>query len=150
VCLGELDVSIYHYRSFSPCIFNSIVNGLAMYCSQDGPCSEGYTHYLAAYDPSSDASILPIGISRDGRKIFGIHKADGTYWQPCDVDYCNGLYLNGEYVYVATYFFPYVPGCYGPANNGMLVPSCSTNPRVCLKSKDLVVSSLVLVYFVML
>ena len=72
-----------------------------------------------------------IGLSRDGRKIYGPKNSNGDYWQPCDVDYCNGVYLNGEYVYVATYFFPYIMACYGPSNNGLLIPSCSSNPRKC-------------------
>lgn len=34
---------------------------------------------------------VPIGIAKDGHKIMSPFKADGTLWQPCDVDACNGV-----------------------------------------------------------
>ena len=101
-----------------------------MPCSAVQVCTQGYPQYLDAFDTFHN-SLTPIGIARDGRKIYGPHNGQGKLWQPCDVDYCNGLYIFDEYVYVATYFFPYITACYGPANSGNLVPSCSSNPRKC-------------------
>lgn len=131
ICLGEIDGSLYHYRGYSPCILGSILNDLAMLCSANQGCSNGYHKYLEYYDSSLDRALIPIGVARDGRRIIGPYDSNGNYWQPCDVDFCNGLYINGEYVYAATVFFPYITSCYGPSNNGMLIPSCSSNPRVC-------------------
>ena len=73
-----------------------------MFCSEEPQCSGGYHTYLSAYDTANDVYLVPFGISRDGRKIYGPKKSDGSYWQPCDIDYCNGLYIENEYVYVAT------------------------------------------------
>ena len=63
-------------------------------------------------------TLRPIGIAKDGHKIYGPYNENGQLWEPCDVDYCNGRYINGEYVYVVTMFYPYIVGCWGPANTG--------------------------------
>jgi len=61
--------------------------------------------------------VMPIGIARDGHKIYGpFADASGTYYDPCDVDICNGMTIDGEYVYVTTYFFPYTVGCFSVGN----------------------------------
>jgi len=76
--------------------------------------------------------MLPIGLAKDGRVIFGPYKTDGTLWQPCDVDICNGVKSGRFYYYVATMFFPYTVGCWGPGSMGYgLEASCSANPRIC-------------------
>lgn len=71
-------------------------------------------------------------MAKDGRVIYGPYKIDGTLWQPCEVDVCNGVLEGSNYFYVATMFFPYFVGCWGPGNAAMnLAPSCSANPRIC-------------------
>jgi len=31
----------------------------------------------------------------------------------CDVDVCNGMEIGGNYMYVSTFFHPYIMGCFG-------------------------------------
>jgi len=57
---------------------------------------------------------------------------DGTLWDECDVDVCNGVTIDGEYSYVSTVFFPYTVGCWGPGNALLNVEaSCSSEARLC-------------------
>jgi hypothetical protein len=74
---------------------------------------------------------MPIGIARDGHKIYGPYDSNGDLWDPCDVDVCNGLTIDGEYAYVLTYFFPYTVGCFSTGYQPTLYASCSKNPRIC-------------------
>jgi hypothetical protein len=71
------------------------------------------------------------GLSFDGRPIYSPYYNDGTAYGDCDVDVCNGMEIDGEYAYVATFFHPYIMGCYGPGNNATFSQSCSTVPRAC-------------------
>ncbi len=73
----------------------------------------------------------PIGIAKDGRIIYGPYKSDGTTWQPCDVDVCNGRRSNANYFYVSSMFYPYFVGCWGPGNMATVAPRCTSNPRIC-------------------
>ena len=54
LCLGELDGNLYHYRSYSPCIFYNQMADIAMMCSSDSSCSSGYEEYLAQYDTTDN------------------------------------------------------------------------------------------------
>lgn len=72
-----------------------------------------------------------LGISKDGRPIYGPFYNNGLDYKDCDVDVCNGLYINGHYSYVSTFFHPYAMGCFGPGNNPPFSQSCSDNPRMC-------------------
>ena len=38
--------------------------------------------------------ILPIGLAKDGHIIYGPYRIDGTLWQTCDVDICNGRMID--------------------------------------------------------
>ena len=57
------------------------------------------------------------GLSFDGRPIYSPYYNNGKLYEGCDVDICNGLYIDGEYSYVSTIFHPYIMGCYGPGSN---------------------------------
>lgn len=58
-----------------------------------------------------------VGIARDGHVIKGPYNSNGELWQCDDHDVCNGAFLNdGSYAYVTTTTFPYVVGCWGPAD----------------------------------
>ncbi len=70
---------------------------------------------------------MPIGTAKDGRLIYGPFKADGTLWQPCDVDICNGRKDGDYYYYVSSMFFPYFVGCWGPGSKAIYRASCSAN-----------------------
>jgi len=62
---------------------------------------------------------------------MGPYKEDGSLWSTCEVDVCNGVYLNDEYVYVTTVFHPYTVACFSRGNWDEFIPKCSTNPRSC-------------------
>jgi hypothetical protein len=65
-------------------------------------------------------TIIPIGLAKDGRVIYGPYKTNGNLWQPCDVDVCNGrIFAQDYYGYVATMFFPYMVGCWGPGSEAL-------------------------------
>jgi len=81
--------------------------------------------------PSDLRKLLPVGVARDGRYIYGPYNDQGNLWQPCDVDICNGRMINGQYAYVTTTFFPYTVGCWGPGVSSNMQPPCTNNPRVC-------------------
>eukprot|EP00349_Pseudokeronopsis_sp_Brazil_P008630 CAMPEP_0202965436 /NCGR_PEP_ID=MMETSP1396-20130829/9412_1 /ASSEMBLY_ACC=CAM_ASM_000872 /TAXON_ID= /ORGANISM="Pseudokeronopsis sp., Strain Brazil" /LENGTH=121 /DNA_ID=CAMNT_0049688149 /DNA_START=685 /DNA_END=1050 /DNA_ORIENTATION=+ len=77
-------------------------------------------------------SLTPMGIAKDGYIIWGPYKEDGTLWQSCDVDICNGAYVDGEnYGYALTTFHPYILGCFGPGSNLTMSQECSSNARQC-------------------
>ena len=58
-----------------------------------------------------------IGISKDGRIIWSPIAGGNQTFGYCDVDVCNGAFVNGYYSYISTYFSPYIQGCYGPGSN---------------------------------
>ena len=68
-----------------------------------------------------------MGIAKDGNIIYGPFDANGNPWSTSDVDVCNGLFINGQYSYVATTFFPYFLGCWGPGTPRSARPSCTLN-----------------------
>ena len=72
-----------------------------------------------------------MGLSKDGRPIYSPYYDNGKSYHDCEVDVCNGLWLQGNYGYVATFFHPYVMGCYGPGNYPVDTQSCSGRPRDC-------------------
>jgi hypothetical protein len=132
-CMGDTQyTTFYHYYSMSPCIFDGSLKSLpgAYACSADATCkSDKKTYILKA--KTSQKTLLPVGIARDGHKIYGPYDSTGATWDACDVDMCNGLYINGEYAYVMTTFFPYSVGCFAVGNQPVLSASCSINSRVC-------------------
>jgi hypothetical protein len=57
-----------------------------------------------------------VGVAKDGHPIYGPYNSDGELWTCDDHDICNGRFFdNGTYGYIATSTFPYVVGCFGPA-----------------------------------
>jgi len=74
----------------------------------------------------------PVGIAADGHVIYGPYKNDQTTYSACEVDACNGMYVNGFYSYAITTFLPYTIGCFGGANIPKgVAPQCTTNGRMC-------------------
>ena len=63
------------------------------------------------------------GLTKDGRVLYGPKDKDlGRNTTPCDLDVCNGQFVqdaNGDdvYGYFATDFHPYTVGCWGPGNS---------------------------------
>ena len=133
ICLGNANsFSTYRYHMYSPCVYDISIKSIAEDCSQNSQCSQSVTSWALSQTPQSQQTMLPIGLARDGRIIFGPYKSDGTLWQPCDVDICNGVKTGRYYFYVSTMFHPYTVGCWGPGSQGLgIEASCSANPRKC-------------------
>ena len=109
----------------SPCIYkcpgNPSPNSLQTnaLCTQYLNCtkiSDNLLDYAVVNFTSEMRTIMPIGIAKDGHIIYGPLKQGGSYYQPCDVDICNGRYINNQYAYVMTNFHPYTVGCFGPGS----------------------------------
>lgn len=135
-CLGGLSSNgLYRYYSFSPCVWPSTYkSGLSTpsLCRNDFNCaSNPQTYARALVTDSNYQTQKVIGIAKDGHQILGPFKSDGSVWQPCEVDACNGVTINGSYYYVMTKFYPYTIGCWGPANTASYTLTCTTNQRVC-------------------
>ena len=103
-------------------------------CEDVAECDKNPLAYMTKGMPTMMKDILPIGIAKDGHMIMGPYRGDGTLWQPCDVDACNGLMIGGNYVYVSTLFHPYTVGCWGPSDQGIVAGACSSNTRTCSQS----------------
>jgi hypothetical protein len=134
ICLGTSQfTNTYRYYMFSPCIYETSLKTVAAPCSSDlyPGCSADVRSHSVAYIPRQLQTITPVGVAKDGRVIYGPYKADGTLWQPCDVDVCNGRMFGNYYGYVATMFHPYFVGCWGPGNSVAVSASCSANARFC-------------------
>ncbi|CDW88260.1 UNKNOWN [Stylonychia lemnae] len=133
VCLGSQNTfSTYRYVMFSPCMFNIPLRDVPLACQKHPDCSIDVRNFSISYAPERLKSIMPIGVARDGRVIYGPYRQDGELWQPCDVDVCNGRMFGRYYGYVATMFHPYMVGCFGPGNMAYkIAPQCSANARLC-------------------
>jgi len=136
ICLGTAwTYNTYRYYSFSPCIFEGLsIKTVSAPCSSSlyPECGTDVRAYALSQVPLTLQTMIPIGIAKDGRIIYGPFKTDGSLWQPCDVDVCNGVKEGDIYYYVSTMFHPYLVGCFGPGNDGHgLSASCSANARVC-------------------
>ena len=136
ICLGNAySYNTYRYYSFSPCIFSGLsIKTISSPCVSGAypQCGQDIMQYTLSMIPATMQTMIPIGLAKDGRIIYGPYKSDGTLWQPCEVDVCNGVKEGSNYYYVATVFHPYLVGCFGPGNPAYgLSASCSANPRVC-------------------
>jgi hypothetical protein len=82
---------------------------------------------------------------------MGPYNATGNLWQPCDVDVCNGVIMNGKYVYVTTLFHPYTVGCWGPGYPKQFLTSCTSKALICTSGmtlqNSLFIMSVVLITF---
>ncbi|CDW82983.1 UNKNOWN [Stylonychia lemnae] len=140
LCLGTSEgYRTYAYHMYSPCIYETSQRQKADYCATDDLCKKSVIEYAKFHTHSSKKVITPIGIAKDGRFIYGPYNKNGDLWQPCDVDMCNGIQFgdptNPYYVYVATMFFPYTVGCWGPSNRVRnVVPRCSSNVQACTQA----------------
>eukprot|EP00347_Sterkiella_histriomuscorum_P016074 403354588 len=134
LCLGTADYSrFYHYYSFSPCILPTDVktNTIAEICRNIDECKKDKFKYSLSNLVGDTIKLVPIGIAKDGHQILSPFKTDTEFWQPCELDACNGINVNDRYYYVASMFHPYTVGCWGPANKETYTASCSSNARFC-------------------
>lgn len=108
----------FHYHHLPQCLSAGLsdlgINPIG--CDEDNDC------HLDRIDFSlrgfgTQPNLNPIGIAKDGHVIYGPYKEDGTIWNHCDLDICNGIWLGDDiYAYAATTFHPYFVGCWGPGN----------------------------------
>ena len=103
-------------------------------CEDVEECDKDPLTYMTKGIPTMLKDLMPIGLAKDGHMIMGPYRADGTLWQPCDVDECNGLMIGGNYVYVSTLFHPYTVACWGPSDQGIVAGVCSSNTKTCAQS----------------
>lgn len=120
-----------HYHMLSPCILEpEKYNNKTEPCHPGTECGKDMKEWvLKGYE--NYKYLNPIGLAKDGHIIWGPYKDDGTIWNDCDVDMCNGAIIDGSYGYVASTFFPYFLGCWGPGSNTSITESCTTNGRKC-------------------
>ncbi|CDW91811.1 UNKNOWN [Stylonychia lemnae] len=133
-CLGSAEFSgYYHYYGWSPCILPSgpIKSRDAQECNNIPKCKQDKLAYALSFMQYQEKTIMIIGIARDGHSILGPYKRDGTLWQPCDIDLCNGVEIAGVYYYATTMFHPYTVGCWGPGPKKTISEECSNNVKVC-------------------
>ena len=116
-----------HYHVASPCQGNPAYDDNGVTGLRDNDVIETLKSAWLASHPYRDV----VGLSKDGRPIYTPYYDNGKSYEDCDVDVCNGYWLDGNYVYVSTWFHPYVQGCYGPGNYPNFTQSCSTNGRKC-------------------
>lgn len=94
-----------------------------MTCESIGDCYKNPLTYNTVGYPSSTTlkykGLDVIGIARDGHLILGPYKSEGKLWEPCDVDFCNGVLVGGNYYYASTMFHPYTIGCWGPGSSNL-------------------------------
>lgn len=110
----DLDTDgVYHYHTMSPCIFESDATHELFSCADIPACKKSPTLYYSTFVSDSSKEIYPVGIAKDGRLIYGPYTTSGLPWGTCDVDFCNGRWIQGYYSYVMTEFFPYTVGCWG-------------------------------------
>lgn len=123
-----------HYHSVSPCIVDDSYS-VGKTCNEVDECSEDFLGY--AYTPFQSLGQYPVGLSKDGRIIWGPYKDDGTLYDACDVDICNGMEIDGRYGYISTMWHPYILGCFGPGNQiDTIIQECTINPPTCGLTED--------------
>jgi hypothetical protein len=91
---------------------------------------------------------LPVvGLCKDGHAVFGpTWPGSGDEVGGCFIDSCNGFFFKNPdlaseqqwlYGYATTFFHPYGPACFGPANYGgtnQEMQLCTTNGRICSRA----------------
>jgi len=109
----------YHYHSLSPCMVDFTVGDSSEPCEMITTCNDNPFNYaMGSFADDTHDELFPVGIAKDGYIIWGPYNNQGSEWTSCDVDICNGAFVDGtNYGYVSTSFHPYFLGCWGPGNN---------------------------------
>ena len=101
---------MFHYHTPSPCFAD--VNLDPAKKTKD---LDVLDHIIESYVKKPYREVM--GLSKDGRPIYSPLHGNGKVYSYCDVDVCNGMWIDGHYSYVSTMFHPYVIGCFGPGGN---------------------------------
>ena len=123
-----------HYHNWSPCIKKTgtlAVTGGALkapgLCVDNADCKSGNVKDFSLAKGYTSKTLEYIALAKDGHMVAGPYNEKGELWTCEEVDLCNGTFLDsGSYVYASTAFFPYVLGCYGPAQDHSFKAKCST------------------------
>jgi hypothetical protein len=114
ICGSHVNGNGYlHYHAASYCVVDPSLADDFEICYDNDDCWEDPPNWLAEQFPRT---LTPLGIAKDGHIIWGPYDNDGNLFERCDVDVCNGLFLDGYYSYVASTFAHYLPGCFGPGS----------------------------------
>ena len=101
-CLAHPQVQgVFHYHSAATCLVDAALGQTSGKMDQD---VKQFMQEKWLAIPYASA----MGISKDGRPILTPYKNNGQAYSDCEVDVCNGLDINGHYMYVGTFFHPYV------------------------------------------
>jgi hypothetical protein len=81
LCLGSSTYSTaYHYYMFSPCILDQKIKHVAAPCSSNSKCSEDQVTYYLRLMSAELKQLVPVGIAKDGRIIYGPFNDKGELW----------------------------------------------------------------------
>ena len=110
---------VFHYHTVTPAIAKTQLEKSESVQAYEGDVISEIIMYFSTSDYAR--KMKPVGIAKDGHVIWGPYNqnSDGDFnpWEACDVDVCNGAYVNGNYGYAATLFVPYTVGCWGPGSS---------------------------------
>jgi len=147
ICMGHNQLNsqsgMYHYHTVSPCINPMFlatgprVGVTYTECQLHPSCWDDKTQWVQDGFSQTNWHKRVIGLSKDGRPIYGPLDASGVAWTSPSVDACNGVRGDSDddhdYYYVGTAWHPYAVGCQGPSNYpytetaNPMFPNCSTN-----------------------
>jgi len=132
----------HHYHYWGACMHKSRGHHSQTYapslCRDASGCLEATKNYMMGSTDSTntigtfdtDNYDTPIGLAKDGHVIIGPLKNPDpwTRWECDDRDVCNGATISGSYVYVGSYTFPYMVGCWGPGPSTHIhMPTCTSS-----------------------
>ncbi|CAF1140539.1 unnamed protein product [Adineta ricciae] len=126
-CLAHCQAAgIYHYHIGTGCQV-SLPTGNVSSCASVTACRSSVANYSISSFSSYQTKTI-IGVAKDGHLIYGPYLSAGTR-VTSGFDACNGMFhdSNGNYAYFATSTYPYLVGCFGPANYPSFGPNCTTN-----------------------
>ncbi len=126
-CLAHCQAAgIYHYHISSGCMVNPPTGPISA-CALVTSCISNISAY-AISGFSSYQTMTVIGVAKDGHVVYGPYLSAGTR-VTSGFDVCNGMFYDsiGNYAYFATSTYPYLVGCFGPANYPSFGPNCTTN-----------------------
>jgi hypothetical protein len=125
-CLAHCQAAgVYHYHIGSGCMVNPPTGSISA-CATTSCITNVATYAIASF--SSYQTMTVIGVARDGHVIYGPYLSSGTL-VTSGFDACNGMFYDsiGNYAYFATSTYPYLVGCFGPANYPSFGPNCTSN-----------------------
>jgi hypothetical protein len=125
-CLAHCQAAgIYHYHIGAGCMVN-LPSGSISACAATTCISNIANYSINGFYNYQTMTV--IGVAKDGHVIYGPYLSANTR-VTSGFDICNGMFYDsiGNYAYFATSTYPYLVGCFGPANYPQCGPNCTTN-----------------------